>query len=107
MTDLASEVLRCPTCGASQGWSSECRRCRSDLRLLQEAAQRYRHSRSRCLAELRAGRPRAALLHARDCLFLSPSDDARRLEAVCALRAGDWPAAVAAARLIPQRPDAE
>lgn len=89
----ASEIVRCPTCGASQAWSPECRRCRSDLRLLQEAASQYRLGSRRCLRELRSGRPRAAFEHARACLALSPDDETRKLAAVCALLAGDWPSA--------------
>jgi hypothetical protein len=92
------ETMTCPTCRAAQPWADACRRCRSDLRLLREAAAVYGRDRLACLAHLRAGRPRAALLAARRCHDLSPGPDSRRLLAVASLLADDRPAAVALAR---------
>jgi hypothetical protein len=97
------ETVRCPTCRAVQEWSDTCRRCRCDLRLLRELADAYRHSRRRCLRELRAGRPREALRSARRCRRLRDDAESRRLLAVCTLLCGDWPAAAALGRDVAAR----
>jgi hypothetical protein len=85
-----SEALRCPTCGARQGWSDACRRCKSDLRLLGDALKDYERHRRSGLLDLDAGRLDTALRHARRCHQLRPGPESRRLLAVCQLLRGDW-----------------
>jgi hypothetical protein len=84
------EELRCPTCGARQGWVDTCRRCKSDLRLLRSALQVYETHRRRSLLALNAGRLDEALQHARRCHELRPDRDTHRLLAVCQLLRGEW-----------------
>ncbi len=95
---LLKTKLRCPTCRAVQDWSETCRRCQSDLALLGEVAASYRHHRRQCLLHLEAGRPLAALPHARRCQRLHPDAESRRLQALCALLVGDWITATNLAR---------
>ncbi len=84
------EELRCPTCGARQGWTDTCRRCKSDLRLLRSALQNYAAHRRRGLLALGAGRLDEALRHARRCHELRPGPDSHRLLALCQLLRGEW-----------------
>jgi tetratricopeptide (TPR) repeat protein len=84
------EELRCPTCGARQGWVNTCRRCKSDLRLLRSALRVYEVHRRRGLQALDAGRLEEALQHARRCHELRPDRDSHRLLAVCHLLRGEW-----------------
>jgi hypothetical protein len=90
---MNAETMRCPTCRASQVWSDVCRRCKSDLRLLRELAEKYAALRARCLSNLRHNRTRAALEDARECLALRDDIGTRRLLAVCELLNGNWEAA--------------
>jgi hypothetical protein len=92
------EGIRCPTCGARQGWTDTCRRCKSDLRLLRAALEAYERHRRECLLDLDAGRLPSALVHARRCHELRPGPATRRLMAVCQLLRGDWPQALELAR---------
>ena len=94
------EALRCPTCGAKQGWTDTCRRCRSDLRLLREALAAYQRHRRSSLRDLHAGRLESALRHARRCQELRPGSEAQRLLTVCQLLRGDWLDAVELARTV-------
>lgn len=87
---MIAETMRCPTCGVRQPWSDACRRCKSDLRLLREAAEEYAALRRECLLSIRRNRTRAALELARRCRTLHDDDDSRRLLAVCELLNGDW-----------------
>jgi hypothetical protein len=98
VNDRDASAFRCPTCRAVQRLSDECRRCHSDLRLLKSLAGEYEAERARCLAAVRAGRPKIARRHADACLFLRPDEPARSLAAVCALLDRDWPAALRAIR---------
>ncbi len=84
------DVLRCPTCGARQGMTDACRRCKSDLRLLRSALEAYERHRRSSLLDLGAGRLETALRHARRCHELSPGPESHRLLAVCQLLRGDW-----------------
>ncbi len=93
-----SEGLRCPTCGARQGWSDACRRCKSDLRLLGDAIKDYERHRRSTLLDLDAGRFDTALRHARRCHELRPGPESHRLMAVCQLLRGDWADALQIAR---------
>ena len=86
----ASEGLRCPTCGARQGWSDVCRRCKSDLRLLGDALKEYERHRRSSLLDIEAGRLETALGHARRCHELQPGPESDRLLAICQLLRGDW-----------------
>jgi hypothetical protein len=92
--------LKCPTCGAQQGWTDTCRRCKSDLRLLREALTSYEQHRRSTLRALDAGRLESALRHARRCQELRPSPASHRLLAVCQLLRGDWLEAIDRARAV-------
>ncbi len=94
------EVLRCPTCGARQGMSDTCRRCKSDLRLVRSALEAYERHRRSSLLDLGAGRLDTALRHARRCHELWPSPESHRLLAVCQLLRGDWFEALEFARSV-------
>ena len=98
MLPQSVEELRCPTCGARQGWTDTCRRCKSDLRLVRAALEAYEGHRRASLAALGAGRLEAALHHARRSHELRPGPESQRLLAVCQLLRGDWPAALAEGR---------
>jgi hypothetical protein len=98
------EAVRCPTCRLTQEWSDQCRRCKSDLRLLRETAETTRRARERCLLALHAGRHREAERLANRYHELRPSADSRRLLALCALLGGDWADAVALAQHLPEEP---
>src|SRR5262245_9213347 len=84
------EGLRCPTCGAQQGWSDTCRRCKGDLRLFRTALEAYQRHRRSGLWHLGDGRVEAALHHARRCHELRPGPESNRLLAVCHFLRGDW-----------------
>jgi hypothetical protein len=92
------DAFRCPTCRAAQELSETCRRCKCDLRLVQETVRAYRHHRASCCAALRAGDADGAVAHAHGCVSLDPDRESLKWLAVCALIAGDWPAALSAAR---------
>lgn len=88
-------TLRCPTCGAQQPLAEACRRCRTDLSLV-EPLVRYRGElRRRCLLHLEAGRFHVALRAARQCCNLSRDKENLRLLAVAHLLAGNLDAALA------------
>jgi hypothetical protein len=95
---LLKNTVQCPTCRASQEWSEACRRCQSDLTLLEDVAASYRYHRRECLLHLGAGRPLEALPHAHRCQRLHPDTESRRLQALCALLIGDWVTATNLAR---------
>ena len=99
-TSRSPEGLRCPTCGARQGWSDTCRRCKSDLRLLGDAIAAYDRHRRSSLLDLDAGRLDTALRHARRCHALRPGPESHRLMAVCQLLRGDWGDALQIARAV-------
>src|SRR5262245_10534546 len=88
--------MRCPTCGARQGWVDTCRRCKSDLRLLRAALEAHEEHRRAALLALDAGRLDMALHHARRCHELRPGPESHRLLAVCRLLRGDWAEALLA-----------
>jgi hypothetical protein len=92
------DSFRCPTCRAAQELSETCRRCKCDLRLVQDAVRAYRAHRACCLAALRDGDVVEAFVHASEGARLDPSHESLKLLAVCALLAGDLPAAVSAAQ---------
>ena len=104
MEPANAETMRCPTCAAVQVWSDACRRCKSDLRLLREAADEYAAQRRQCLINLRQNRNRAALDQARRCFALRDGEEAHRLLAVCELLNGNWDSARSqAVRLFTER----
>ena len=37
--EVNTEVCRCPTCGATQPWQDECRRCGTELTLLRQLTE--------------------------------------------------------------------
>lgn len=75
-----------------------CRRCQSDLTLLEEVAASYRYHRRECLLHLAAGHSIEALHHAQRCQRLHSDAESRRLQALCALLIGDWVTATSLAR---------
>ena len=87
---MDAETLRCPTCRAVQPWSDECRRCKSDLRLMRQAAEACTALRGHCFANLRENRIPTALAQTRQCLAMRDAADTRRLLAVCELLSENW-----------------
>lgn len=86
--------LRCPSCSAAQEWSDECRRCKSDLRLLRKLMEtRGRHRRD-ALRLLDQRQYQAALQAAERADELCPGEDTRRLLASCHLLLGNFQSAV-------------
>jgi len=89
------ESLNCPTCGALQQWSDECRRCKCDLSLLRDIWREGQLAKGNCLSHLRAGNIRCALRAAQRSAAMVPDDDTKRLLAVCHLLLSDWSSALA------------
>ena len=87
--------FRCPTCGAAQNISSECRRCKCDLSLVAALHGQRQAARRETLRALRDGRPDEALLSARRLSTIAPDADAARYLAVCHLLQGRYAAALA------------
>ena len=96
--DHATATMNCPTCGAEQPQSDECRRCKSDLSELRAVWLASRQARTRCLRDLKTGDFHRALDHARRGAALNPDQDASRLLAVCHLLAGERRTALHIAR---------
>ena len=92
--EAAPDEFRCPTCGARQSWADVCRRCKCDLSLAVAAYRRRSRLRARCLVQLRAGQPDAALRAANELHALAPDADSIRLLAVAHVLHGDYAAAV-------------
>ncbi|MBI3461591.1 MAG: hypothetical protein HY000_00815 [Planctomycetes bacterium] len=90
-------MFRCPTCGAVQPWSDDCRRCRCDLGLLHATVQAADALHQQALHLILSGRLDDALQAARQSWELDPSTRSRRLLAVCALLNRQWQSAVQAA----------
>lgn len=85
--------LACPTCGATNQAGDACRRCRSDLRLLQRL-EADRAAESRVLARaLAAGQWSEALLAAQYIHTLHQDDVSFRLLSMCQLLSGQIEAA--------------
>jgi hypothetical protein len=101
MSDQPETHFRCPTCRAVQDRAEVCRRCKCDLRLVLAAQDAARAARRQALSRLAAGRPHAALVAAQELLLLERTADSLQLAAVCALLAGDYHAALAAANCTP------
>ncbi len=93
----AEGQMRCPTCGAQQAWSDECRRCRCDLSLLRQCRRACDAHRRQCLRHLAQGRPDRALRHARHYAALAGAAAAAPLVGVCLLLCQDWRAALVTA----------
>lgn len=83
-----AHTVCCPTCRARQEWTDQCRRCRSDMRLLRRVAAHCRWARAHALAALNQGRWHEALAHAQRAHALNPQPESRKLLAVCYLLAG-------------------
>ena len=80
--------MRCPTCGASQSASPECRRCKCDLEMVLAVRQQARALHRQYLVHLREGDVRAALAVAIRRHRLAPDPVSRRLLAVACLGLG-------------------
>ena len=90
--------LACPTCGARQAWSDECRRCGSDLSDLRAVWLAGLRAKAGCRIALRAGKFDQALVRARRLASLDPSESSRQLLTVCLLLCGDWSEALLASQ---------
>lgn len=92
--DMETPSFRCPTCGAEQAPSSQCRRCKCELGLVVHLRQQADSVHQSYLRHLRSGN----YLQALDCAFwrlqLMPDETARRLLAVAYLRLGKYQAAL-------------
>jgi len=97
-TAASEPSLACPTCGARQSWSGECRRCKSDLSDLRAVWLASRRAQAACRVALRAGKLDQALLDARRFAWLCPSDTSIQLLTVCLLLCGDWSEALSASQ---------
>jgi hypothetical protein len=86
--------IRCPTCGAGQRPSVECRRCKCDLSLVVAVRNHADDVHSDCLRQLGAGEYRDALRSALVRYELSPDETSRRLLAVTYLCLGRYQAAL-------------
>ena len=87
--DAFTSSLVCPTCGAAEQTGEACRRCRSDLRLLQRL-EADRAAELRALARaLAAGQWSDALLAAQYIHTLRQDDLSFRLLGVCQLLSGE------------------
>ena len=93
----AEDTIACPTCGAKQARSKECRRCKCDLSLLERCRRAAERERGECLRHLSAGRPEQALRHARRYATLVGAREATPLLGACLLFSADWPDACALA----------
>jgi hypothetical protein len=80
--------LRCPTCGAADQSGVQCRRCRTDLRLLRRLEQARAREMSLLAAALDDGRWDDALTSAQYAHHLLADETSRRHLAVCQLLAG-------------------
>ena len=79
------QPLVCPTCGAAGQSGSECRRCHSDLQLLQQLVTRRAAALHALAQALAAGRWAEALLSAQSIHTLHQDAESFRLLAVCQL----------------------
>ena len=77
--------LECPTCGAAGQSGSECRRCRSDLRLLQRLEAQRSAELQELVSALANGRWSEALLSAQYIHTLRKDERSFRMLAVCQL----------------------
>ena len=75
----------CPTCGAADQTAPACRRCRSDLRLLQRLEADRRAEMQALARALAAGRWSDALVSAHYIHTLRQDDTSFRLLSVCQL----------------------
>jgi len=91
-----AEKFRCPTCGAQQAVSAECRRCKCDLSLVVAIHQQRVRLHHDCLRHLRDGELVKARACARKLHDLSPNVTSRRLLAVACLHLGEFRTALAA-----------
>lgn len=91
--DLESDSFRCPTCGAKQTPSMECRRCKCDLALVVSLRDSARAAHRAYLRHLQAGDYQQALDSAFRRFQLAPDDTARRLLVVAYLHLGHYRAA--------------
>ena len=88
MTTNLADSMRCPTCGARQTPSAECRRCHCDLTLVVALRRQERELHVEVLRQLRDNCDEAALATARRLWALAADETAARLLAVCCLRSG-------------------
>lgn len=81
-------AIVCPTCGAADQSASTCRRCRSDLRLLQRLEADRRAEMQTLAGALAEGRWSDALVSAQYIHTLRQDDTSLRLLSVCQLLSG-------------------
>ncbi|MFW6169897.1 MAG: hypothetical protein ACODAD_05350 [Planctomycetota bacterium] len=92
--NLDSEPFCCPTCGAKQAPSSECRRCKCDLTLVLSLRDCVRAAHRTYLRHLQAGEYQQALNCAFERFQLARDETARRLLVVAYLHLGQYRAAL-------------
>ena len=85
--------LECPTCGATGQTAPQCRRCRSDLRLLHQLQQQRGRAFHEAAAALAEARWSDALVSAQYAHILRQDEASFRLLAVCQLLNRQWDAA--------------
>ena len=86
--EASAPSVVCPTCGAADQTAPTCRRCRSDLRLLQRL-ETDRRAEMQILADaLAQGRWSDALVSAQYIHALRQDDTSLRLLSVCQLLSG-------------------
>lgn len=85
--------FQCPTCGAAQAPSPECRRCRCDLSLVTALVARESQLRANVLGCLACGDYPAAVTAAERLHQEAPGDASARLLGVSQLLAGRYEAA--------------
>jgi hypothetical protein len=87
--------LTCPTCGAADQTGAACRRCRSDLRLLQRLEADRGAEFHKLIQALADGRWADALLSAQYIHLLRQDDESFRLLGTCQLLNRQFEAACA------------
>ena len=85
--------LVCPTCGVAGQSGTECRRCHTDLRLLQQLVTRRATELHTLVRALAAGQWAEALLSAQYIHTLRQDEESFRLLAVCQLLNNQFAAA--------------
>jgi len=71
--DRSATECRCPTCGAAQAWSDECRRCGTDISFLRRLADEWKSLQHQWAAALRNGNRQQAESVAERLLTISPT----------------------------------
>ncbi len=90
---LAVEMI-CPTCRASQLWSDECYRCKSDLSELSAIHRASTRLRQKCLVAIQKSDFESAIEIAKECFDLDASPSTGQILAISQLLHQDLHAAL-------------